>query len=65
MDKNWDRDATRFLDELQAAIILAGGAKPSLDRLAGESINRLLKTIYPNGIRLKVIPRHDETEKEN
>jgi hypothetical protein len=49
-------DADRFVVELQAAIVLAGGSKIEEEKLSQMTLQSLMGLIYPNGIRLAVIP---------
>ena len=43
----------RFLEVLQACIIIRGGAKIGIDKLLTMPLMELLKLIYPNGIYLE------------
>lgn len=52
----------RFIDELQAHIILAGGIKYPEDVLRKMQLQELLALVYPNQIRLSVT-RVDKRER--
>ena len=46
--------ADRFLDELQAHIVIAGGTKISIEELQTWQLGTLLETIIPNKIKIDV-----------
>lgn len=48
------QEKSRFLDELMAYIIIAGGARIGTETLAQKPLGDLLDMIYPNGIKLKI-----------
>lgn len=47
-------EITRFFDELQAHIVVAGGAKLSHNQLKDKPLEQIVRLIWPNGIKLKV-----------
>lgn len=59
---NYHSDAVRFLQELRAHIVVAGGADTDTKTLAEWTLKDILLLIYPNGIRLKVGSVHWKEE---
>lgn len=49
-----DVEIARFFDELQAHIVIAGGAKISVERLKQMSLDSLTQMLWPNDINLVV-----------
>ena len=52
--RNYHPDAVRFLQELRAHIVVAGGVDLNTEILEKWMLKDILLLIYPNGIRLKV-----------
>lgn len=48
------QERNRFVDELQAHIVLAGGRKIRTKELKEMTLDSILKFVYPNAIRFNI-----------
>ena len=51
--ENHKYDVQKALDELQACVVLAGGSKPSIQKLANMTLAEAMFAYFPNNISIR------------